>query len=200
MTTPKVLLPLTTPPTDSPEAWSDAATAGRDAVAVIQLPLESDTTALAAGIEALVRAGVEPLGHVSLAFATRALPEVLHDITRWAVLPVLGIFLDHAPASPYQIGPVVHAVRACRRCGLGTVVLNPGGPVDPVYRRLGVTICTFEGSWSEYAATDPDEVAAGDGHLVFDVPRSQWDAARSLSHTRQAGLALVTDRQIPRPR
>ena len=139
-------------------------------------------------------AGVHPLGHVSLGYATRPLGDVLAEITHWAALPVRGVFLDHAPAGPYQVGPVVHAVRAARRSGLATVVLNPGIPVDPSYRRLEATICTFEGSWSAYLAWSGEGAVAGDGHLVFDVPRHEWEAARALIAARHAGLFLITDR------
>jgi hypothetical protein len=222
--TPKILLSL-----QAGEDWSGATEAGPDAVAVLHRPIPPQRTRereerapaspaaarrapaspaaphegvapeFAAEIERLIGAGVQPLGYVSLAYATRPLPEILDDITRWALLPVLGVFLDHAPAGPYQIGPVVQAVRASRRCGLASIVLNPGGPVDPLYRRLGVTICTFEGSWERYAGgpLGADEAEAGDGHLVFGVPPHEWDTARTLSRTRHAGLALITDRPAP---
>jgi hypothetical protein len=111
------------------------------------------------------------------------------------VLPVAGIFLDHAPAGPFQLGPVVHAVRAARRAGLRTVVLNPGVAVDPVYRRVEATICTFDGSWREYVALPAGRCQPGDGHLVYGVP--DLAAARELALARGAGLLLATQQATP---
>ena len=52
-------------------------------------------------------------------------------IKRWADTPALGVFFDHAPSGPYQIGPVAHAVRTARRLIGEMIVLNPGTDVDP---------------------------------------------------------------------
>jgi hypothetical protein len=189
-------------PLDDPWSWAEAAVSGIEVIIRTAPPAVADRSAaraaLAAGIDRLVAAGAQPLGHISLAFATRPLVDVLDEITRWALLPVVGLFLDHAPAGPYHLGPTVWAVRAARRFGLGTIVVNPGVPVDPTYRRLEATICTFEGSWSEYVTWSAHEQSAiGDGHLVFGVPRDEWRAARALIVSRGAGLLLVTDRPAP---
>jgi len=174
------------------------------AVAVITLPVPAiDGSApvqwarLAEAIDVLAAAGVEPIGHVSLGYATRPLVDLLADITRWAVLPVVGIFLDHAPAGPFQIGPVALAARIARRAGLNTIVLNPGVPVDPIYRRLDVTVCTFEGPWSEYRDWSGEDGEPGDGHLVYAVPTAERSRALALLSAHGAGLGLVTDRTGP---
>jgi hypothetical protein len=151
------------------------------------------TAALVDGIARLAAAGVKPLGHVSLGYATRPLDDVIGELDRWSDLPVVGVFLDHAPAGRHQIGPVVHAVRAARRRGLRRVVLNPGLPVDPTYRWLDATICTFEGSWSEYRAWSGEDSQPGDGHLVFGVPPAERDIARAFVVARRAGLLLVAE-------
>jgi hypothetical protein len=77
------------------------------------------------------------------------------------------------------------------------IVLNPGVPVDPVYRRLDATICTFEGSWAQYRRWDGG--IAGDGHLVYDVPAIQRDAAWALGVARRAGLVLLSPDSVPSP-
>jgi hypothetical protein len=196
-------------PLDDPSGWADAAAPGIDAViamaphAIAMAPRAianggAARAEIVEGIDRLVAAGARPLGHVSLAFATRPLAAILDEISHWAVLPVIGVFFDHAPAGPYHLGPVVRAVRTARRYGLDPVVLNPGVPVDPTYRGIEATICTFEGTWTEYTAWSADEeFAPGDGHLVFDVPRAQWQAARALSASRRAGLVRVTDGPAP---
>jgi hypothetical protein len=202
--TPQTLLPLHASPQDDPLAWAEAAALGAGGVAVINLSgnalAGSDPGArarLAEGIDRLVAAGVEPLGQVSLGYATRPVVDLVGEITGWAVLPVVGIFLDHAPAGPFQIGPVALAARIARRAGLHRLVLNPGVPVDPMYRRLDLTICTFEGPWNEYRERSGEDTQAGDGHLVYRVPPREWDLARRLIAQRGAGLALVSERPGP---
>ena len=206
---PRTLVPLSAHPYHDPAAWTAAAEHGLGALAVINLATlltahngvaDPDAAPLAAvveGIDRLVMHGVECLGHVSLGYATRPLVDLIGEITRWAVLPVTGIFLDHAPAGPYQVGPVALAGRVARRAGLGTLVLNPGVPVDPLYRRLDATLCTFEGSWTEYQEWLGEGTEPGDGHLVYGVPPTEWDAARDLAAVRGAGLSLITDRTGP---
>lgn len=184
---PLVLLPLA----NDPDGWTEAQP-GMVPVLRVQA-----TRALIPAIERMVGRGVRPLAQVSLGYATRPMADVLAEIAGWSALPVAGVFLDHAPAGPYQVGPVVYAVRAARRAGLSMIVLNPGVPVDPVYRRLDATICTFEGSWAQYQQWDGG--TAGDGHLVYDVPKAQRDAAWELGVARRAGLILLSPDRVPSP-
>lgn len=191
-------------PDENPAGWDEAARLGPGGLAVINLPPRlvagRDTAAWAAMVQAidrLVDHGIEALGHVSLGYATRPLVDLVGELTHWAVLPITGIFLDHAPAGPYQIGPVAFAGRVARRAGLRTIVLNPGVPVDPLYRRLDATLCTFEGSWPEYQEWSGEDGRPGDGHLVYGAPPTDWDAVRDLMAARGAGLGLITDRGGP---
>ena len=73
------------------------------------------------------------------------------------------------------------------------MVLNPGVPTHPLYRDLGVRICTFEGPWSAYQSWDGDGVRPGDGHIVHGVPPALLTAARRLMGRRGAGFGLATD-------
>lgn len=177
-------------PLEDPAAWSRAAALGQAAVVIVARPANG----LRNGLERLLSCGVTPIGLVRLDYATRPPAALVRDVAGWADLPVRGIFFDRAPASPYLVGPVVRAVRAAREAGLGTVVLNPGVPVDSIYRRLDATICTFEGPWQEYLTRPSDSFVSGDGHLVFDVPTGELPGARALVVARHAGLALATDR------
>jgi hypothetical protein len=94
---------------------------------------------------------------------------------------------------------VALAVRVARRAGLSTVVLNPGVPTDPLYRDLGVPICTFEGSWVEYRRWSGDGARPGDGHLVHSVPVDALATAWALLRERRAGWGLVTQLRPPAP-
>lgn len=211
---PRALFWLAASPDDDPIPWAEATTGdGAPGLAVINPPVEAGTgsavpwASMTSDIERLAAAGVEPLGHVSIGYGTRPLVDLLGEITRWAVYAVVGIFLDHAPAGPFQVGPVALAARMVRRAGLARLVLNPGVPVDPMYRALDVTICTFDGPWSEYRAWSGEDTMPGDGHLVYGVPQAERADAWALIAARGAGLGLVTDRSgfhstaaaIPRP-
>jgi hypothetical protein len=147
---------------------------------------------LVEGLTQLASAGIPALGHVSLGYATRPAAEVRAEIAGWALLPVVGVFLDHAPAGPFHLGPVVRAVRLSRQAGLGVVVVNPGVAVDREYRRIEATICTFDGSWLDYLNLPADRTEPGDGHLVYGAP--DLAMVRDLATARGAGLLLATAR------
>jgi spherulation-specific family 4 protein len=188
MTTVRTLVPLPGPPEIHPAAWGEAEGRGRGALAVVARPARPEA------VGRLARAGASPLGRIELEYGTRPGPAVLAEITRWATIGVQGIFFDRAPADPYQIAPVAQAVRAARRAGLSTIVLNPGTPVDPIYRELDAVICSFEGSWIAYLAHAGEQFTPGDGHLVLDVPPEELQLARAMVVARGSGLFLVTGR------
>jgi hypothetical protein len=133
------------------------------------------------------------LGRVDLDWGGRSLADVLADVDLWRADGVEGLFLDRAPAGATGVGPVALTVRLAARRGLHRVVLNPGVPTHPLYRELGVRICTFDGPWSVYQTWDGDGVRPGDGHLVYGVPTTMLTAARRLMGRRGAGFGLATD-------
>lgn len=186
-------MPLWSTPTEDPVSWAAATAHGLHGVAVV------GSACSLRDIGLLHAAGLEVLGYLSLGYATRRVADILTEVTEWARRPVTGIFFDHAPSGPYQIGPVVQAVRAARRYGLATAVLNPGVPVDPIYRRLDALMCTFEGDWDDYRSRTTADLRPGDGHLVLGVPQEDWDAAFALTSARGAALRLVTDRATTWP-
>ena len=112
----------------------------------------------------------QSLGRVDLDWGSRSLADVLADVDAWREDGVEGLFLDRAPAGSGGVGPVALTVRLAARRGLHRVVLNPGVPTHPLYRDLGVRICTFDGPWSAYQSWDGDGVRPGDGHIVHGVP------------------------------
>jgi len=189
----RTLLPLYADPAGDPGAWASVAGLGSAVTAVVN-PAGADPAGFSAGLDRLVRAGVALLGRVDLGRAARPLAEVLAEVRGWAVHPVGGVFLDRAPADPFGAGPVALALRLARRAGLTAAVLNPGGPADPLYRRLGARLCAFEGDWDAYIRWDGDGARPGDGHLVYGVPAPEVPRALRLASARRAGFALVTER------
>jgi hypothetical protein len=188
-----VLLPLCVDPAAEPAAGRAAAGRPSELTVVVPGPDCADPAGC------LARTGTTVLGRVDVGFAIRPVADLLDDVQRWAGLPVEGVFLDRTPTSPFCVGPVALAIRAARRAGLSTVVLNPGVPTDPLYRELGVPICTFEGSWADYRRWSGEGSRPGDGHLVHSVPAGSLPAAQALLRERRAGWGLVTDREPPAP-
>jgi hypothetical protein len=197
-TEPRTLMPLYVHPAIDPQSWRDAIAAGDATDLTVVVRHDGDDPAVAGALSQLAAAGVAALGHVNLRFATRSVTDLAAAVAEWARCPVVGIFLDQAPTSPYSIGPVALTVRAARRAGL-PVVLHPAAPPDPLYRQLDASICTFEGSWEQYRAWSGDGGRPGDGHLVHSVPPAALPDARSLLRQRRAGFGLVTDRTPPEP-
>jgi len=135
----------------------------------------------------------QALGRIDLDWGGRSLADVLADVDSWRSDGAEGLFLDRAPASSGGVGPVALTVRLAARRGLHRIVLNPGVPTHPLYRDLGVRICTFEGPWRTYQGWDGEGGRPGDGHLVYGVPTALLTAARRLMGRRGAGFGLATD-------
>jgi hypothetical protein len=135
----------------------------------------------------------QSLGLIDLDWGSRSLADVLADVEAWREDGAEGLFLDRAPAGSGGVGPVALTIRLAARRGLHRVVLNPGVPTHPLYRDLGVRICTFEGPWSAYQSWDGEGSRAGDGHIVHGVPAPLLTAARRLMGRRGAGFGLATD-------
>jgi hypothetical protein len=139
------------------------------------------------------RTAHQVLGRIDLDWGGRSLADVLTEVDDWRAAGVEGLFLDRAPAGAPGVGPVALTVRLAARRGLHRVVLNPGVPAHPLYRELGVRICTFDGPWPAYQSWDGVGAEPGDGHLVHGVPVALLGAARQLMGRRGAGFGLATD-------
>lgn len=189
------LLSLHKHPLTYPEAWNTIEAVGVGATVLLSIdagPGSGLDPTWTTATQRLLRAGVSMLGYVDLAFGARAIEHVRAELGRWAGYPVRGIFFDQAPTSPYSIGPVAVAVRAARRIGFDTLLVNPGRPADSIYRGLGAVLCTFEGTWEEYRAGTQEGVRPGDAHLVFSVPEDQIRVAHELMRGRGARFGLAT--------
>lgn len=138
-----------------------------------------------------VAAGI-PMGYVDLGYAARPVEAVRADLDEWGTQAVGGIFFDQAPTSPFSIGPVAMAVRAARRLGFDTILLNPGRATDSLYRGLGATVCTFEGDWPAYQNGTGDGVRPGDGHVVHGVPADMLERCLDVMRGRGAAWGVAS--------
>jgi hypothetical protein len=189
------LLSLHQHPFTHPEAWDTIEVAGVGSIVLLNIaagPGSGLDPTWTTATQRLVRAGAGLIGYVDLAFGARAIEQVKAELGRWAGYPIRGIFFDQAPTSPYSIGPVATAVRAARRIGFDTLLVNPGRPTDSIYRGLGTVLCTFEGPWEEYERGTVEGVRPGDAHLVHSVPADQVAMAHELMRGRGARFGLAT--------
>ncbi len=189
------LLSLHHHPLTHPEAWATIEVAGAGALVLLNLaagPGSGLDPTWTTATQRLVRAGAGLVGYVDLAFGARAMEQVRSELGRWAGYPVRGIFFDQAPTSPYSIGPVATALRAARRIGFDTLLVNSGRPTDSVYRGLGAVLCTFDGPWEEYQRANVQAARPGDAHLVHAVPADQIGLAHDLMRRRGARYGLAT--------
>ncbi len=189
------LLSLYQHPLTHPEAWATTEAAANGTLVLLNIaagPGSGLDPTWTTATQRLVRAGATVSGYIDLAFGARAMEQVRAELGRWAGYPIRGIFFDQAPTSPYSIGPVATAVRAARRIGFDTLLVNPGRPADSIYRGLGAVLCTFEGTWQEYQAGTEEGVRHGDAHLVHSVPVEQIGAAHALMRGRGARYGFAT--------
>jgi hypothetical protein len=189
------LLSLHQHPLTHPEAWSAIEAVGVGATVLLNIaagPGSGLDPTWTTATQRLLRAGVTMLGYVDLAHGARAIEQVRSELGRWSGYPIRGIFFDQAPTSPYSIGPVAVAVRAARRIGFDTLLVNPGMPTDSIYRGLGAVLCTFEGDWEEYQMGTLDGVRPGDAHLVYSVPGNRIATVYELMRERGARFGLAT--------
>lgn len=196
------LLSLHHHPLTHPEAWATIEAAGAGAIVLLNIatgPGSGLDPTWTTATQRLVRAGATMIGYVDLAFGSRAIEHVRAELGRWAGYPIRGIFFDQAPTSPYSIGPVATAVRAARRIGYDTLLVNPGRPTDSIYRGLGAVLCTFEGAWEDYRQGTAEGVRHGDAHLVHSVPVDQIRAAHELMGGRGARFGLATSEHTLQP-
>jgi hypothetical protein len=189
------LLSLHQHPFTHPEAWDTIEVAGVGSVILLNIatgPGSGLDPTWTTATQRLVRAGAGLIGYVDLAFGARPIEQLKAELGRWAGYPIRGIFFDQAPTSPYSIGPVATAVRAARRIGFDTLLVNPGRPTDSIYRGLGAVLCTFEGPWEEYERGTVEGVRPGDAHLVHSVPADQIGMVHELMRGRGARFGLAT--------
>jgi hypothetical protein len=200
MPAPTRLVPLYVHPLEDPHAWDPDALDGATVIVnVHDGPGEDVDDEYRAVTARLAEAAIPMLGYVDLGYSTRPVADILDDVNRWSAYPMSGVFLDQSPTGAYGLGPVALAVRVAHRAGLFATVLNPGAPVEPVYRELGVPICVFEGTWDDYQGWGGEGALPGDGHLIHGVPPWQLEHARRVMAWRGAGFGLVTDRWLPNP-
>lgn len=205
-----LLVPLYVHPAEDPGAWHRLISAAAGTYGVVLNPADGPGTepdpAFTAAAGALRAAGARLLGYVDTDYGVRTRADVTEDLRRhreWYGAD--GCFLDRVTATPEALPACRGLVRAVRRAGAGTVVLNPGVHPAPGYARLADLMVTFEGHWSTYvaafsrpawAARQPPERLC---HLVYGVPEALVPLAVRTAHARGAAVCGPVTGEPPNP-
>ncbi|MFD4570920.1 spherulation-specific family 4 protein [Streptomyces sp. NPDC058417] len=205
-----LLIPLYVHPAEDPGAWHRLITAATATYGVVLNPADGPgdgpDPAFTAAASALRAAGARLLGYVDTDYGTRATDAITEDVRRhqeWYAAD--GVFLDRVTSTAEALPACRRLVRAVRRLGTGTVVLNPGVHPAPGYTRLADLTITFEGHWSTYvsafarpawaARQAPERLC----HLVYGVPEALVPLAVRTAHERGAGVCGPVTGELPNP-
>ncbi|MEV6165318.1 spherulation-specific family 4 protein [Streptomyces sp. NPDC052052] len=153
-------------------------------------------------------AGGRLLGHLDLAFGSRAYGELIADAQSFLDwYRVDGFYLARCPAGRVDL-PAVRRLTATLATLLdhggrgrrgGRLVLAPGTHPHPGYAEVADQVVTFCGPWTDYrwsqvaewtAAHPPERFA----HFVHGVPRTHLDEAMRIARWQGAGTIFFTDR------
>ncbi|MEU2881243.1 MULTISPECIES: spherulation-specific family 4 protein [unclassified Streptomyces] len=205
-----LLIPLYVHPAEDPGAWHRLIRAAAHTYGVVLNPAsgpgETPDPAFASVAGALREAGARLLGYVDTDYGARDPAEVADEVRRhreWYAAD--GCFLDRVTAAPDGLAACRRLVRASRRLGAGTVVLNPGVHPAPGYTRLADLTVTFEGHWSTYvsAFSRPSWTARQPPgrlcHLVYGVPEALVPLAVRTARERGAAVCGPVTGEPPNP-
>ncbi|MDH6224139.1 MULTISPECIES: spherulation-specific family 4 protein [Streptomyces] len=205
-----LLVPLYVHPAEDPDAWRRL-TASADRVYGVVLnpasgPGVRPDPAFTAVAGALRAAGARLLGYVDTDYGVRDPAEAVEDMRRFREwYAVDGCFLDRVTTARESLAGCRRLVRAVRRCGARTVVLNPGAHPAPGYTRLADLTVTFEGPWTVYASafSRPARAARESPgrlcHLVYGVPEALVPLAVRTAHERGAAVCGPVTGGLPNP-
>lgn len=205
-----LLIPLYVHPAEDPGSWHRLITAADRTYGVVLNPANGPgdvpDPAFASVAGALRAAGARLLGYVDTDYGTRAAAEVAEDARRhreWYGAD--GCFLDRVSSAATELAAYRATVRALRRRGSATVVLNPGVHPAPGYARIADLLVTFEGPWSGYvsAFSRPDWTLRHRPerfcHLVYGVPEALAPLAVRTARERGAAVSGPVPGELPNP-
>lgn len=205
-----LLIPLYVHPAEDPAAWQRLVALAAHTYAVVLNPAngpgDAPDPAFVAAASALRAAGARLLGYVDTDYGARDPARITADLRRhrdWYGAD--GCFLDQVTAAPHGLPDCRRLVRALRRLGASTVVLNPGVHPAPGYARLADLTVTFEGPWSAYVSAfsrpqwaarhPPDRLC----HLVYGVPPPLVPLAVRTARERGAAVCGPVTGEPPNP-
>lgn len=155
-------------------------------------------------LSAVRDAGVQVLGYLDTAHASRPIADVLADVERYRTwYGTTGYLLDQAHVACSSLddyyGPLRDAIRRIDPNAL--IALNPGVPVPECFMDVADVLIDFEGSSAAYlsctsalwrAAYEPSRF----WHIVHGAPPDALRAILDAAALRNTGWMFITDQPI----
>ena len=148
----------------------------------------------------LREAGVAVAGYVDTNYGRRPAREAIADLEfflQW--YDVAGVCFDRVAVSAEQLGYYAALSRDARSAGARVVLFNHGAHPLEAYAEHANLLGTFEGPWRAYLQLavprwTRSRPAGSFYHVVYSVPRENFDHAFLLAIRRRAGCVYITDR------
>jgi hypothetical protein len=151
-------------------------------------------------LDRLREAGVAIAGYVDTNYGQRPARDALADLDKFLKwYQVTGVCFDRVSVTAEHLGYYAALSRDARRSGARVVLFNHGAHPLEAYAEHANVLGTFEGPWRAYLKLavprwTRSRPADKFYHVVYAVPRENYDHAFLLAMRRRAGSVYITDR------
>jgi len=201
---PRVVVPAYFRPDVRPDDWDLLASHAQQVRLVIlnlaNGPGSGPDPAYYPALGRLRQAGVAVAGYVDTNYGRRPAREAMADLDyflQW--YDVTGVCFDRVSVSAEHLGYYATLSRDARYAGARVVLFNHGAHPIEAYAEHANLLGTFEGPWRAYLQLavprwTRSRPAHTFYHVVYSVPRDNFDHAFLLAIRRRAGSVYITDR------
>ena len=209
LTAPRLVVPAYFRPDTRPDDWQLLAKHAQQVRLVIlnlaNGPGDRPDPAYHSALGRLREVGVAVAGYVDTNYGRRPAAEALADLDtflQWYA--VSGVCFDRVSVSAQDLGYYAALSRDARRAGARVVLFNHGAHPLEAYAEHANLLGTFEGPWRAYLRLavprwTRSRPADKFYHVVYAVPRENYDHAFLLAMRRRAGSVYITDRSGRNP-
>jgi hypothetical protein len=204
LTAPRLVVPAYFRPDTRPDDWQLLAKHAQQVRLVIlnlaNGPGTRPDPAYHSALSRLREVGVAIAGYVDTNYGRRPVPEALADLDNFLQwYAVSGVCFDRVSVTAEHLGYYASLSRDARRAGARVVLFNHGAHPLEAYAEHANLLGTFEGPWRAYVRLavprwTRSRPASMFYHVIYSVPRENFDHAFLLATRRRAGSVYVTDR------
>jgi Spherulation-specific family 4 len=204
LTAPRLVVPAYFRPDTRPDDWQLLAKHAQQVRLVIlnlaNGPGTRPDPAYHFALSRLREVGVAIAGYVDTNYGRRPAPEALTDLDNFLQwYAVSGVCFDRVSVTAEHLGYYAALSRDARRAGARVVLFNHGAHPLEAYAEHANLLGTFEGPWRAYLRLavprwTRSRPASTFYHVIYSVPRENFDHAFLLATRRRAGSVYVTDR------
>ncbi len=206
---PRLVVPAYFRPDARPDDWAMLAKHAQQVrIVILNLangPGTEPDPAFYPALGRLREAGVAVAGYVDTNYGRRPAQEALADLDRFLRwYEVTGVCFDRVSVTTEHLGYYATLSRDARYTGAKVVLFNHGAHPAEAYAEHANVLGTFEGPWRSYLQLavprwTRERPANKFYHVVYSVPRENFDHAFLLAIRRRAGSVYITDRSGANP-